>query len=96
MITLGELIALVLESEGNKAYEYSPSSDRGTTETVTSPQHLTCPEPELDSLSYAHTHTVQNLHKHTAPGLQVHSSLLTKLDSRHTHTHSVRVNGVES
>lgn len=80
-------MALGLETEGDKAHKYSPSSDRGTTETVTSPQHLTC--PELDSPHHhhhTHTLTVQNLHKHTAPGPQVHSSLLTKLDSRHTHT----------
>lgn len=45
----GGLMALGLQSEGNKAWEYSGASDRGTTETVTSPQHLTCPGPELDS-----------------------------------------------
>lgn len=53
--------SLGLESEGNKPQKYSPGSDRGTMETVTSPQHLTCPEPELDSHStQTYTHSTKS------------------------------------
>ena len=70
----GWLMALSLQSKGNKAWEYSGVSDRGTTETVTSPQHLTCPEPELDSM-HTHAHTRTRTHTHALLQYKICSQL---------------------